>query len=252
VDERLEAVTTAAYPGRPARGALAELTERSDQRDDHVPGPALGAIVAQTIEPSGARKRLEHGIGSRQERIVLREGVWTVVLGARTGEGSEFVGLLDPHLAGAYRLAGYLLCDAAEAEDAIQEALEKAWLAWPKLRDQDRFGAWFDRIVANVCKDRLRKRRGASPVQLDDVGADSVHEADPFRAALARDQVGRLVRKLPPDQQLVVALRFWRDLSLDEVADRLDVPLGTVKSRLHYAMRTLRRELDRQPGEVKQ
>jgi RNA polymerase sigma factor (sigma-70 family) len=181
---------------------------------------------------------------------VLREGVWTVALGARTGEGSEFVRLLDPHLAGAYRLAGYLLGDAAEAEDAIQEALEKAWLAWPKLRDPDRFGAWFDRIVANVCKDRLRGRRGIRPVELNEA-ADAAPQTDPFRAALARDQVGRLVRKLPPDQQLVVALRFWRDLTLDEVADRLDVPLGTVKSRLHYAMRTLRRELDRQPGEVK-
>jgi RNA polymerase sigma-70 factor (ECF subfamily) len=61
-----------------------------------------------------------------------------------------------------------------------------------------------------------------------------------------RDEVGRLVRTLPPDQQLVVALRFWRDLPLEEIAERLDLPLGTVKSRLHYAMRALRKELDRQ------
>jgi RNA polymerase sigma-70 factor (ECF subfamily) len=54
------------------------------------------------------------------------------------------------------------------------------------------------------------------------------------------------VRTLPPDQQLVVALRFWRDLPLEEIAERLDLPLGTVKSRLHYAMRALRKELDRQ------
>jgi RNA polymerase sigma-70 factor (ECF subfamily) len=73
---------------------------------------------------------------------------------------------------------------------------------------------------------------------------------DPFGAAVARDLVGRLVRKLPPDQQLVVALRYWRCLSLEEVADRLDLPLGTVKSRLYYAMRTLRQELDRLDGEV--
>jgi len=52
------------------------------------------------------------------------------------------------------------------------------------------------------------------------------------------------------DQQIVVALRYWRDLSLDEIAERLELPLGTVKSRLHYAMKALRRQLDRQGGEV--
>jgi RNA polymerase sigma-70 factor (ECF subfamily) len=59
------------------------------------------------------------------------------------------------------------------------------------------------------------------------------------------------VRKLPADQQIVVGLRFWRDLSLEEIAERLQLPLGTVKSRLHYAMRTLRAELDREAGEVR-
>ena len=54
------------------------------------------------------------------------------------------------------------------------------------------------------------------------------------------------MRRLPPDQQVIVGLRFWRDLSLDEIAERLDLPLGTVKSRLHYAMRSLRKDLDRQ------
>lgn len=167
-----------------------------------------------------------------------------------TGEASEFVQLVGPHLPGAYRLAGYLLRDALDAEDATQEALARAWLAWPKLRKTDSFGAWFDRIVANVCKDRLRRQRGVRVLDLDEA-ADAARELDPFRAALARDEAGRLVRRLPPDQQIVVALRFWRDLTIDEVAERLDLPVGTVKSRLHYAMRTLRKELDRLATEVR-
>ena len=165
-------------------------------------------------------------------------------------EATEFVRLVQPELPGAYRLAGYLLRDAAEAEDATQDALEKAWQAWPKLRETDRFGAWFDRIVANVCNDRLRRRR-VRVLKLDEEIAGVPHARDPFREALARDEVGRLVRLLPPDQQLVVGLRFWRDLSLEEIADRLVLPLGTVKSRLHYAMRTLRKELDRQGAEAR-
>jgi RNA polymerase sigma-70 factor (ECF subfamily) len=165
-------------------------------------------------------------------------------------EASDFVRLVRQQLPGAYRLAGYLLRDATEAEDATQDALEKAWQAWPKLRDPERFSAWFDRIVANVCHDRLRRRRKLGDLELDEQIAAVPHARDPFRDALARDEVGRLVRRLPPEQQIVVALRFWRDLSLEEIAERLQLPLGTVKSRLHYAMRTLRAELDR-AGEVR-
>jgi RNA polymerase sigma-70 factor (ECF subfamily) len=162
---------------------------------------------------------------------------------------TEFVRLAGSEIAGAYRLAGYLLADAVEAEDATQEALEKAWQAWPKLRHVDSFGAWFDRIVVNVCHDRLRRRRGVRVMELDVEATGIPHARDPFREALARDEVGRLVRVLPADQQIVVALRFWRDLSLDEIAERLELPLGTVKSRLHYAMKSLRQQLDRQGGE---
>jgi RNA polymerase sigma factor (sigma-70 family) len=182
----------------------------------------------------------------------VKEGAAGVALTMpAVGEATEFVRLVQPELPGAYRLAGFLLRDAMEAEDATQDALEKAWQAWPKLRDADRFGAWFDRIVVNVCNDRLRHRRGVRVLELDEEIAGVPTARDPFRDALARDEVGRLVRLLPPDQQIVVGLRFWRDLSLEEIADRMNLPLGTVKSRLHYAMKSLRAELDRQGGEVR-
>jgi RNA polymerase sigma-70 factor (ECF subfamily) len=170
-----------------------------------------------------------------------------VALTIPTEDGAAvFVGLVKPELPDAYRLAGYLLRDASEAEDAAQEAVARAWESWAKLRDRDRFGAWFGRIVANVCQERLRKRRGVRVLEIDEEIASDVHPRDAFRDALARDEVGRLIRTLPSDQQMVVALRFWRDLPLEEIAERLDLPLGTVKSRLHYAMRALRKELDRQ------
>ncbi len=167
-----------------------------------------------------------------------------------TDEGLAFERLVEPELAGAYQLAGYLLRDAGEAQDALQDALAKAWRAWRGLRQADRFGIWFDRIVANECRDRLRRaRRAVRMLELDDTVAEVASPRDPFREALARDEMGRLVRLLEPDQQIVVALRFWRDLPLEEIAEVLVVPLGTVKSRLHYAIRRLREELERQ-GEV--
>ena len=182
--------------------------------------------------------------------MTLREGAGRVGLAmTASGEAAEFARLVRAQLPGAYRLAGFLLGDEAEAEDAIQDAMEKAWLAWPKLLDSDRFVAWFDRIVANVCHDRLRSRGKHRVLQLDETIAGH-SPGDPFRDALARDELGRLIRNLPPDQQIVVGLRFWRDMPLDQIADRLGLPLGTVKSRLHYAMRSLRQQLDRQAGEV--
>ena len=178
---------------------------------------------------------------------MIGEGAVRVAL-TRPAEDREaaFVQLVKPEMPGAYRLAGYLLRDEGEAEDAAQEAVAKAWESWSKLRDRERFAAWFGRIVSNVCLDRLRQRRGIRVLEINDAIAGETHARDAFRDALARDEVGRLVQTLPPDQQMVVALRFWRDLPLEEIADRLDLPLGTVKSRLHYAMRALRRELDRQ------
>ena len=179
------------------------------------------------------------------------EGSSSVGTGLPEEDLSEaFMRMAEPELPGAYRLAGFLLRDAWEAQDATQEALLKAWLAWPKLRDRDCFGAWFERIVANVCKNRLRGRNGIRPLQLDEEAGGGTQTSDPFRVALAKDELGRLVAGLGTDQQLVVALRFWRDLSLEEIAERLGVPLGTVKSRLYYALRTLRSELERQTKEA--
>ena len=159
--------------------------------------------------------------------------------------------LVRAELPGAYRLAGFLLRDATDAHDATQDALERAWQAWPRLREVDRFGAWFDRIVVNVCLDRLKQQRRATVVELDEEAAAVADTGDPFREAIARDEVGRLVRRLSPDHQIVVALRFWRDLSVEEIAVRLQLPAGTVKSRLHYALRALRADLDAGAVEVR-
>lgn len=154
-----------------------------------------------------------------------------------------FVDLAERVLDDAYRLAGYLLGDATEAEDAVQDALTRSWQAWATLRDQERFEPWFDRILVNICRDKLRKRRGVRIEELNDELA--VYVDDPFKASLAKNEVDKLMHVLNPDQRVVVGLRFWKDLSLQQIADLLGVPLGTVQSRLHYALRALRDEADR-------
>ena len=147
-----------------------------------------------------------------------------------------------------YRLAGYLLGDADEAQDAVQEALIKAWRSWSSLRDPERFGAWFDRILVNVCRDRMRRHRTLRMVELEAAG--EVESADPFRRMLVEDEVAAAVARLNPEHRIVIILRFWQDLALEGVADRLDLPLGTVKSRLHCALKALGTELRRSSDEA--
>jgi RNA polymerase sigma factor (sigma-70 family) len=154
-----------------------------------------------------------------------------------------FVDLAERVLDDAYRLAGYILGDSTEAEDAVQDALTRSWLAYGTLRDQERFEPWFDRILVNICRDKLRKRRGVRVEELND--ELTVYTEDPFRAALAKNEVDQLMHVLSPDQRIVVSLRFWKDLSLQQIADTLGVPLGTVQSRLHYALRAMRDEAEK-------
>ena len=182
------------------------------------------------------------GLVIAAEASMTREA--NVSASARAAESrAEWVALATRHLDRAYKLAGYLLGDRDEAEDAMQEALVRAWLAWPKLREAESFGPWLDRIVVNVCYNRIRARRRVRSVALDD-GAE-LPASDPFRATLNRDAVGRALDRLTPEQRAVVVLRYWRDMPLDQIAVHLNLPLGTVKSRLHYAQRLLRREIER-------
>jgi RNA polymerase sigma-70 factor (ECF subfamily) len=160
---------------------------------------------------------------------------------ALSGAAVDYVLVARAEAADAYRLAGYLLGDATEAQDAVQDALIKAWRSWPNLRDREAFGPWFERIVVNVCRDRMRRHRTLRMVDLDAAG--EVESADPFGSMFAGDEVAGAVARLGSDHRIVIALRFWRDLTLEQIAETLGVPLGTVKSRLHYALAALRTEL---------
>jgi len=158
-----------------------------------------------------------------------------------------FAAALESELAMAYRLSGYLLADSAEAQDAVQEASVRAWRGWPRLREPERFHAWFSQILVNVCRTRLRQRSRHRTVNVEDVDLES---GDPFRASLARDTIGRALSCLSQELRMVVVLRYWGELSLAEIADRLGIPVGTVKSRHHAALQALRRRVGPAEGGI--
>ena len=161
------------------------------------------------------------------------------------GEGSAravaFARLADVHLGKAYHLARAILRDETEAQDAAHDAFIQAWRKWETLRDPDRFEQWFDQILVNVCRLRLRGRsRQATDISVEVSLATGDH------AARTDDQTAlrAAVDTLSPDHQIVVALRYFRDLTIEDIAGRLGIPAGTVQSRLHYALKRLHEALD--------
>ena len=155
---------------------------------------------------------------------------------------TAFGRLADGHLDGAYRLARAILRDPVEAQDATHDAWLQAWRKWSTLRDRSRFEAWFDRILVNICRNRLQH---AGRWQATDISEEvAIAAGDPFGQAHDRDLLGGAILTLSPDHRIVVALRYYRDLSIEEIAARLGIPAGTVQSRLHYALERLHMAID--------
>ena len=139
----------------------------------------------------------------------------------------------------AHRLATWILRDAVAAEDAVQEAAMAAWDGRKKLRHADNPAAWFNAIVVNVCRDELRRRkRRRSLVE----PPASMTGGSPDRLAV-RDEIGRAIARLSEDEQLVVGLRYGRDLTVPQIAAQTGLAEGTVKSRLHHSLEHLRSAL---------
>ncbi len=162
-----------------------------------------------------------------------------------TERAEAFLRLADDHLDAAYRLARAILRDATEAQDATHDAFEQAWRKWSTLRNPARFEPWFDRILVNTCRDRLRSARR----QPTDISAEvAITSGDPYGQAHDRDLLADAIAGLSPDHRVVVALRFYRDLPIEEIASRLDIPAGTVQSRLHYALKRLHAAIDTADG----
>jgi RNA polymerase sigma-70 factor (ECF subfamily) len=138
----------------------------------------------------------------------------------------------------ARSLATWMLRDADAGDDAVQEAALLGWKKRRTLRDLDRADTWLNQILVNVCRQELRRRSRPS-VRLLEMGPVEGHDA----GAAERDEIAAAMACLKPDEQIVVALRFGRDLSIPQIAAQTGLREGTVKSRLHYALEHLKAAL---------
>jgi RNA polymerase sigma-70 factor (ECF subfamily) len=138
-----------------------------------------------------------------------------------------------------YATAHRIVRDPDRADDAVQQTLVAIWRELPSLRDLTRFEAWTYRLVVRFCllESRRVRRSGVREIAMDDTVPTS---SDAYAESDLRDQLDRALGLLSPDHRAVVVLHHYAGLSLAEIAAILDVPYGTVGSRLHHAVRSLR------------
>ena len=157
---------------------------------------------------------------------------------ARRGDREAFSVLAGGAVDRLYAIARMILRDTELAEDATQEALVRAWRDLPALRDAERFDAWLYRLVVRACSDVGRHRRRWRA----EITVLPAEPAEPDRTSEVadRDQLERGLRRLTDAQRTILTLNFHLGLSTHEMAEALDIPAGTVRSRLHYALEALR------------
>ena len=165
-----------------------------------------------------------------------------LVEAARQGDHEAFEVLATSAGDRLYAVARLILRSTDLAEDAVQEALVRAWQQLPSLRDPERFDAWLYRLTIHACADQGRQLRRRServrPLVLEPaIDDDTGSVAD-------REQLERGFSRLKPEQRAVLVLHHYSGFSASEIASMLGIPEGTARSRLHYATEAMRAALE--------
>ena len=161
---------------------------------------------------------------------------------ARNGDHEAFTQLVSASAGRLYSAAKLILRDPDRAQDAVQEACVLAWRHVRALRDPEAWDAWLYRLTVRACYRlaRTTRRRDLAEIHLaTDVDGFPADIDFPMQVA-ERDRLSRELGRLTVEQRAVMVLHFYLDLPLTEVADILDIPAGTAKSRLHRGLGTLR------------
>jgi RNA polymerase sigma-70 factor (ECF subfamily) len=170
---------------------------------------------------------------------------------AQGGDREAFAILARTHGDRLMAIAYRILRDIGRAEDAVQQTLVIAWRELHSLRDPERFEAWLQRLLVNASYAEARSWRtwNANVRVLPLEGPAGPDEGDSLDN---RDRLERGFRRLPPDQRAILVFTYYLGLNPTEIADRLEIPVGTARSRLHYAHRAMRAaiEADERPTAV--
>jgi RNA polymerase sigma-70 factor, ECF subfamily len=178
--------------------------------------------------------------GTREMGSVDRD----LVEAARNGDREAYVDLIRARTDRLFAISQRILRDIDRAEDALQDALVIAWRDLRGLRDPDRFDAWLQRLLINVCiAQATRERRRTANLRVLPVD-DGPAAPDDMLTVGDRDQLDRGFRRLPPEQRAILVLHHFLGYQPSEIAETLGIPPGTARSRLHHAHRAMRAALE--------
>jgi RNA polymerase sigma-70 factor (ECF subfamily) len=194
--------------------------------------------------------------GETSERSLASPSDADVIESARKGDHDAFRILVERYQDRAFRLAVRVLRDEEAARDVVQDAFLKVYRSLDRFEGRSGFYTWLYRVVMNLCLDAKRRDRSTQQVeweetaaiQVDPGSADAANTAYRDRSspegslerAELRGIVARAIEQLPDDARETLVLREIEGLSYAEIATCLDVPKGTVMSRLHHARRRVR------------
>jgi len=157
---------------------------------------------------------------------------------AQRGDAAAFDALVALDGDRCYAIACRVLRDVDRAQDAVQGAFLQVWRELPRLREPSRYDVWLHRILVNACYMEARRHRQWQ-LHVRSLPIDGPLSVDPTITVDDRDAIDRAFARLSPEQRAVFVLHHHAGMPLAEVAEVVGVPLGTVKSRLHYAGRVL-------------
>ena len=161
---------------------------------------------------------------------------------AQAGDHDAFESLVSAAYERLFGIAYRILRNREAAEDATQDAIVRCWRDLRGLREPDRFEAWLHRLLVNACRDLARRgRRRPQPAFGDPIDMPAM--TDDYRQLADHDELERAFAALPADQRIALVLTHYVGYSAPELARILDVPTGTVYSRLHYGTRAMREAL---------
>ena len=169
-----------------------------------------------------------------------------LVTRAQSGERNAFNELVRIHAQGVMNVIYRMCGDVQVAEDAAQETFIQAWLHLPAYRPQTSLRSWLYRIAVNAATDMLRKQKRILPNALEDL---NLQDPQPGPEALFFQQertalVQKAILSLPDASRVVLVMREYEGMSYHAIANTLDIPVGTVMSRLNYARKTLKDKLE--------
>ena len=204
------------------------------------------AVAGKAVGGTAGIQRVSEGAGAIRS-AEMQEDV-TLVRRTLAGDQQAFAGLVEKYKDSVFNVAYRMLGNSSEAEDVAQEAFVRAYTQLRTYKDTHRFSTWLLSIASHLAIDQLRRRRFlALPLEnvpfLEWIADLSLGPEESALAVEASDEMQRVLSTLPSKYRAVLVLRYWHDLSYEEIAETLHLTPPLVKARLHRARELVARQM---------